>query len=468
MKILITGATGFVGIALCEVLGREGHELVVISRDPYRARTLIPAPHRAIKWDFSKSQIPDHLELLQDINAVIHLAGEPILGRRWSAQFKNQLYSSRVVHTRNLISLLKSHGKEFPKIFISASAIGFYGDRGNEVLDESSIVGDGFLAQLCQDWEKVLSDLPINTTRKVALRTGIVLGKGGGALEQMIDPFSQGLGGVLGEGSQWMSWIHIDDLVSIITESLVNDQLSGAINCCAPRPVTNLEFTQELLKTLNKSRLLTIPKIALKAVLGEGAVVLLSSQRVTPTQVIKAGYSFKYPNLESALMELLGESYSLGYSDFQQKCWISLPIQEVFKFFSDASNLEKITPPWLGFQVLAQSSSEIKIGTTIDYRLKIHGIPIRWRTEISSWNPPREFTDIQLKGPYHTWKHTHRFSELRNGTLMEDRVLYKLPMGFLGKAVAGSYVKKDVAKIFKYRNTKIYELLFNHQGSVGK
>jgi ligand-binding SRPBCC domain-containing protein len=129
------------------------------------------------------------------------------------------------------------------------------------------------------------------------------------------------------------------------------------------------------------------------------------------------------------------------------------------------SNLEKITPPWLGFHVLSQSTTEIITGTTIDYRLRLHGFPILWRTEISSWNPPKEFTDIQLKGPYQTWKHTHRFSELGNGTLMEDRVLYRVPLGFVGKLVAGKYVKNDVSKIFRYRNTKIYELLFNKKES---
>lgn len=459
MKILITGGTGFVGRSLCEVLARQGHELIVITRDPLQARSFIPAPHQALKWDFSETHPPTHLELIQNVDAVIHLAGEPILGKRWNSEFKKQLYSSRVTQTRNLISLLKSNCKQFPKVFISASAIGYYGNRENEILEETSPPGDGFLAKLCQDWENVLSDLPKDEIRKVMLRIGIVLGKSGGALEQMMEPFSKGLGGSLGTGSQWMSWIHLEDLVSIIVESLSNSELNGPINCCAPEPVTNREFTESLLKSLNQSLSISIPKFALRTALGEGAVVLLSSQRVKPSQLIKTNYSFKYPTLNSALEAILGVSYSQGYSEFQQKCWIPLPIHEVFQFFSDAGNLEKITPLWLGFNILSQSTADIRTGTLIDYRLKLHGIPIVWRTEISSWNPPKEFTDTQLKGPYHTWKHTHRFSELGNGTLMEDQVVYKVPLGFLGKIIAGSYVKNDVAKIFKYRNTKIYELL---------
>jgi uncharacterized protein (TIGR01777 family) len=459
MKILITGATGFIGKVVCEALSREGHELVAITRDPVNARSLIPAPHQALKWDFSESVPPDDLQLIQDVDAVIHLAGEPILGKRWNSAIKDQLYHSRVANTRSLISLLKSHCNYFPKVFITASAIGFYGNRGDDILDEASSPGTDFLAQLCQDWEKASFDQPMNKTRQVALRIGIVLGQGGGALEQMLDPFSLALGGPLADGSQWMSWIHRDDLVEIILECLRNEKLSGPINCCAPHPVTNREFTACLTKNLNTVGLITIPKFVLKAAFGEGSCVLLSSQRINPFQLIKASYHFKYPTLESALAAILSDSYSQGYSELQKKCWLPFPIQEVFKFFSEASNLERITPPWLGFHILSQSTKDIKHGTTIDYRLKIHGIPILWRSEISSWNPPNEFTDIQLKGPYRIWKHTHRFSELGNGTLMEDRVLYQIPMGYLGKLVAGKYVKKDIFKIFTYRNTKVIDLL---------
>jgi uncharacterized protein (TIGR01777 family) len=192
-----------------EALSREGHELTVITRDPIHARSLIPAPHQAIKWNFSDSQPPIQSHLLQEIDAVIHLAGEPILGKRWTSEFKEQLYHSRVTHTHNLISLLKKACKTFPKVFISASAVGFYGNRGNEVLNETSQPGTDFLAQLCNDWEKALFDVSMEATRKVSLRIGIVLGKGG-ALEKMIHPFSLGLGGSLGNGSQWISWIHLD------------------------------------------------------------------------------------------------------------------------------------------------------------------------------------------------------------------------------------------------------------------
>ncbi len=458
MKILVSGATGFIGSSVCEALSREGHELVAITRNSIRARSLIPAPHQAIEWDFSES-IPNNLKSLEDIEAVIHLAGESILEKKWNSEVKNRLYHSRVTSTQRLISLLKSHCKTFPKIFITASAIGFYGDRGAEYLDESSSPGNDFLSKLCQDWENALFDQCQEQTRKIALRIGIVLGKGGGALEKMLHPFSLGFGGTLGDGSQWMSWIHLTDLVGIILECLQNEEYRGPINCSSPHPVTNREFTHCLAKHLNTFAKIPVPETALKFAFGEGSMALLSSQRIKPLKLLQANYQFKYPILDSALSMILGESYSQGFSELYKKCWLPLSIEEVFKFFSEASNLEKITPPWLNFHILSLPSDGLKQGATIVYRLKIHGVPLIWQTEISSWTPPKEFTDTQKKGPYQTWKHTHRFSELGGGTLMEDRVLYRLPMGYLGRLFGGAYVKKDVSQIFSYRNEKIYDLL---------
>ncbi|MFZ9596250.1 MAG: TIGR01777 family oxidoreductase [Bdellovibrionia bacterium] len=459
MKILITGGTGFIGQAVCEALGHQGHELVVITRNPDQARCVIPAPHQALKWDFLNTEPLQDTQALQNIDAVIHLAGESILGQRWTTEYKDRLYRSRVTATENLIETLKKHSQTFPKVFLSASAIGYYGDRGDEVLEESAQPGAGFLAQICQDWEKALEKLPQGSTRSVALRIGIVLGQGGGALKEMLGPFSLGVGGPLGGGSQWMSWIHLNDLVKIILESLHRDSLSGPVNCCSAQPVRNREFTQTLAKSLRTHAWIPAPKLGLQAALGEGSCALLSSQRVEPKKLKDAHFTFEYPTLDLALDSIFSDNEACGLSELKQKCWIPLPIESVFEFFSDARNLEKITPPWLHFKILGQSSEQIQAGTTIDYQLKLHGIPLRWRTEISSWNPPHEFTDTQLKGPYRVWKHTHRFSPLRGGTLMEDRVLYQIPMGYLGKLVAGSWVKGDVTEIFRYRNTTIFDLL---------
>jgi ligand-binding SRPBCC domain-containing protein len=244
-------------------------------------------------------------------------------------------------------------------------------------------------------------------------------------------------------------------------EALRHDHFKGPINCCSPNPVRNSEFTQTLAQSLHTTAPFPVPQTALKALWGEGSCALLSSQRVEPKKLKDFQFKFQYPTLDLALASLWASTPEPGISEFVKKCWIPLPLESVFAFFAEAQNLEKITPPWLHFQILSQSSEKIHAGTTIDYRLRLHGIPLRWRTEISSWNPPHEFTDTQLKGPYRLWRHTHRFSKFAGGTLMEDRVLYQLPLGYLGRLTAGWSVKKDVTEIFRYRNRKIYELFIS-------
>ncbi len=308
MKILVTGATGFVGRALCKTLIEGGHHLVVVSRDPSRAKWRAPAPHTVLAWDFSETPTSSRSEEIRSqiggLDAVIHLAGESLFGHRWTDSYKEKLRLSRVESSKRLISLLDSLATH-PKVFITASAIGYYGDRGEEVLRETSPPGKDFLAKLCKDWEGALLQASLSGTRRVALRFGIVLGKSGGALDRMLPIFSFGLGGSLGSGKQWMSWIHIDDLVSIITRCLGDEALSGPINCVAPYPVTNSEFSTTFAKTLHRPTFLKIPKFMLKFGLGEASQALLSSQRVAPAKLIGENFRFKYPNLKSALEAIL-------------------------------------------------------------------------------------------------------------------------------------------------------------------
>lgn len=460
MKILITGATGFIGKSLCKELAWAGHEIIALTRSPNSSRYKIPAPHRSIEWNEQCQNLStENLELIKDVGAVIHLAGESIAQERWTPEYQQKIITSRVKGIESIISLLKSSGHPAPKTFISASAVGYYGDQGDQILTEDSPGGSDFLAQVCQKWESALFDSDLPQTRKVALRFGIVLGRGGGALEKMIPPFLSGSGATLGSGQQWVSWIHLDDLLQVIISSLGDERYSGPINTCTPQNLTQRELTHTLGEVLNRWSFLKAPAPVLKMVLGGFANTLLSSQRVYPKKLKSLGFEFKHGELKTALTHLLNKSYALGHSEFLSSCWIPKPIEEVFAFFSQAENLEKITPPWLNFKILKQSTPSIEQGTLIDYQLKLHGLPIRWRTEISNWNPPFEFTDTQLKGPYHLWCHTHSFSSLAGGTLMEDCVLYELPLGALGRITAGSFVIKDVHAIFDYRQKKIFELL---------
>lgn len=460
MKILITGATGFIGKPLCRELVRAGHQLIVLARKPNLTRYQIPAPHQVIEWNEHSQNVSEaDLQLIKATEAIIHLAGESIAQERWSEKYQEKILNSRVKGVESLLSLLKAAGHSGPQVFISASGVGYYGDQGDQILSEDSPVGSDFLAQVCQKWEGALFEAPLQETRKVALRFGIVLGRGGGALEKMIPPFLSGVGATLGSGKQWVSWIHLDDLIEVILQSLNDPRYFGAVNTCAPQSVTQKEFTHTLGQVLNQWSFLKAPSPVLRMVIGPFAQTLLSSQRVTPKKLMALGFVFKHAELKPALTDILGDSYAQGHSEFLASCWIPKPIDEVFEFFSLAENLEKITPPWLNFKIIKQSTPTIEQGTCIDYQLKLHGLPIKWRTEISNWRPPFEFTDTQLKGPYHLWQHTHSFSDLAGGTLMEDRVLYELPLGALGRITAGSFVLKDVRAIFDFRQKQIFELL---------
>ncbi|MFN7825695.1 MAG: TIGR01777 family oxidoreductase [Pseudobdellovibrionaceae bacterium] len=449
MKVLITGATGLVGKELGKKLTDDGPEVVVVSRQKEKAQLECPFPCEVIEADLQKEEIP--AESLRGIDAVIHLMGENVGDGRWSDEKKKRIYDSRVKSSENLI---ESFRRAPPKVMISASAVGFYGDRSDEALSEESSVGEDFLAQVCQDWERgfaVASTKPaFSQVRFLNFRIGVVLSEKGGALPKMIPPFRVGLGGALGKGQQWMSWIHLTDLVELFCWALKNETMVGPVNAVAPESVTNRTFSEELAKQFGKKLGPSVPALGLKLVLGEMSWILLASQNVQPRKITKAGFKFQFATLTEALSDLTKDMKN-GEFLFTAEQWLPFERKKVFPYFAEARNLEKITPPLLNFHIKKVSTPEIQKGTLIDYRLKIHGIPIAWRTLIERWNPDLEFVDTQLKGPYSLWHHTHTFTDLKGGTLMIDRVKYKLPFGFLGWVVAGWMVEKDVKNIFAYR-----------------
>lgn len=453
MKILLTGATGFIGSSLSQALFRNGHDLVVLARSIQSALSRIPVPCQVIEWDplQGKSQIQG----LGSIDAVVHLAGESIAGGRWTSSRKKKLWDSRVIGTRELLRVLRETSLPSLRTVISASAVGIYGDRGDSVLTEDAVPGHGFLADLCKAWESELFNAALPGVRKAALRFGMVLGTQGGALPELLPIFKAGLGGPLGNGSQWMSWIHLEDLVRLIEFNLENTSISGPVNAVSPDPVTNAEFSKSLGKALHRPVFFTAPAPALKLALGEMSQVLLSSQRVLPKKATTAGFQFKFSTLAQALENLLLDSPD---EVFETSQFIPKTPNEIFSFFSDSAHLEAITPPWLSFQTLKQSTPKIGQDTLIEYQLKLHGIPIRWKTQIENWNPNQSFSDVQLKGPYKKWHHDHQLEQLRGGTLMTDRIRYRVPGGALGQALAGSWIRRDIQRIFNYRKKKILEL----------
>jgi len=452
MRILITGGTGMIGKELGKTLSAQGHELIILTRNTEKAKAVLPYPAKIMTY--TNSAIPD--EAFEGVEAIYNLAGENIGAKRWSSERKKKLHASRINMTQNLVKGVKrqlENNKKSLTKFISVSAIGIYGDRHDELLTEESSSDNDFLAQICKDWEKESQILTQDNIQVINPRIGIVLSSQGGALQRLLPLFTSGIGSAVGSGKQWMSWIHIQDLVSLLVH-LLNSHIRGAVNAVAPHPVTNLEFSKTLAKKLNKPLFPKVPGLPLKLALGEISTLVLSSQRVSSQKIQNDGFIFEYPQLEAAIDKITGPMKN-GEEEFFTEQWIPKKPEEVFEFFSDEHNLEKITPSFLGFKVLQSSTDKIKENTIIDYRLSLYGIPVKWKTKIEEWKPPHQFVDNQLRGPYKSWKHTHELIPFAGGTLLRDRVLYKLPLGSIGKLVALRKVSSDVTKIFEFRREYI-------------
>ena len=293
MKIIVAGGSGFVGRALCETLSSRGHEIVVLSRHPSPSGEKF----RRVCWD--AKNLGDWQKVLVGAGAVINLCGESIAKGRWNARRKKIFYDSRILSTRALVAAM-SQTQEKPKVFINASATGFYGDRGDEELDEVSRSGVDFLSKLCADWEKEAQIAQSLGIRAICLRMGLVLSQGGGALHRMALPFRWGLGGRLGNGRQWMSWIALEDLASMAAH-LLDCDVSGPVNGVSPQPVRNEDFTLTLASILKRPSWATVPRWALNLALGEISSVILSSQRVFSRKAESAGFQFRFPRLDLAL-----------------------------------------------------------------------------------------------------------------------------------------------------------------------
>ena len=446
MRIVITGATGLIGRALARRLVHAGHQVVALSRDPAAAAHRLPARCQIAAWAPATGTVAS--DVLRGTDAVIHLAGEGVADRRWTPRRKQAIRDSRVETTRALVHALASlPTAERPPTFVGASAIGIYGERGDEPLDELSPGGSGFLADVCRQWELATlaaSDLGLRT---VVVRIGVVLGREGGALAHLLPVFRLGLGARLGTGRQWMSWIHLDDVVGLLSHAATHPGVAGVVNAVAPAPVRNTDFTRQLATAVHRPTALRLPAAVVRLLLGESATVVLSSQRVLPAAAESLGFHFAFPHLETALDDLCADpAHEVVYEQ-----WLPRTPEVVFPFFADAYNLEQITPPFLRFRVRGLSTPAVEAGTYIDYRLRLHGIPLRWQSRIDQWEPNHTFVDFQTRGPYALWHHTHVFTPADGGTVMRDRVRYRLPLGALGDLVAGARVARDVDAIFRYR-----------------
>ena len=292
MRVLVTGGTGLVGRPACDALRAAGHAVTIVSREPGRV------PARAIGWDGLRAAMPE-------TDAIVNLAGESIAGGRWTAARKAAIRNSRVEATRALVDAAAAASPR-PKVLVNASAVGYYGAHGDEPLDETASAGTDFLARVCVEWEAEARRAEALGVRVVVVRLGVVLAPDGGALSAMLLPFRAGLGGPIGGGRQWMSWVHRDDVVGLLREAVGNAEYTGPVNATSPNPVTNRDFARALGRVLHRPAMLPVPGIGLRLLMGEMATMLLTGQRVLPKAAERLGYAWQQPELPAALERCVG------------------------------------------------------------------------------------------------------------------------------------------------------------------
>ena len=469
MRITVTGATGFIGRALVPALQQRGHTVVVLARSASRARARLGSDVSVVEDDGVGTRLD---EALLGAEAVINLAGEPLLGGRWTARRREKLTTSRVQFTARLVRGM-SRMTQPPRVLISSSAVGYYGNRGDTQLAESATAGNDFLARLCQDWEGA-ANAASTFCRVVTVRTGVVLGRDGGALPLMEPAFRFGVGGPLGKGRQYMPWIHLHDLVEIFLRALENTSLSGPVNGVAPYPVTSRDFARTMGQVLGRPEFLPLPAFVLRTALGDAAGVLLDSQRAQPGKLREAGFVWRFPTLAGALTDLLTTDRAVSITDvpsarmpgdaylqtrparylLSSTTTLNAPLARTFEFFSKPDNLGLLTPSGMQFMITGQPAAMAE-SAAIDYRIRVGAVSMRWRTRIACWEPGHRFVDVQESGPYRSWYHEHAFRADGPRTIMEDRVYYAPPFGVLGRMAHALVIAPMLRRIFQYRQDVI-------------
>lgn len=463
MRILVTGATGFVGRALILRLQRDGHAIRALVRSPRRARDLLGAEVELAPVDEGLGPA------LAGCDAVVNLAGESVAEGRWTAARKRDLWDSRVALTQSLVAAIAA-APERPRVLVSASAVGYYGDRGDEALTEASPPGRDYLAQMCQAWEAAAEAAREHGVRVCCVRVSLVLGVGGGVFEKLRPIARAGLAGPLGSGAQWFPWIHLHDLVELFARALTDARFSGPIVGAAPEPVTNRSFTRALTRALGRWTFLPVPAWALRLALGEAASALLAGQRASSARASELDLQFNYPNLEAALADLCDPAAAPRFEAadaapqspylrsrratraLSQDAEIQAPLEGVAAFFSRAENLGPMTPAAATMTILTPRPIAGGEGAQVEYTLRVGPVRVRWVTEFEVWDLPRRFVDVQRRGPFAAWWHEHRFEASGAGTTrMADRVYYRTPFGPLGWIAERLFVRPQLREIFRFR-----------------
>lgn len=479
MRVLVSGATGLVGRSLVLRLRRDGHQVVAWVRNVDAARAVLGDEVQLVAMGEDDGEL---VAALDRTDAIVSLAGAPV-AQRWTSAVRRALVESRAGLTHRLVDAMRlARGR--PRVVVSASAVGYYGDRGDEELGEDAAPGEGFLAQLCVDWEAAAREAESLGARVCTMRIGIVLDGEGGALAAMRPAFAAGMGAVLGSGRQHMSFIHLHDLVELLVQAVADPRYRGPFNAVAPRSVDNRAFTKALARALGRPAVLRVPAFLLRLGMGQAARILLHGQRVVPARALALGFRFRFPDLDEALRDALdgGRSHVTikpvepvepvaetsvpmpagSYVEqrrprylLEQRTLIDEPLPTVFDFFRRAENLGAVTPPTLAFEIETPRPISMGLGQRIAYRIRLGPVPMRWLTRIEAWEPSARFVDVQLRGPYRAWYHEHCFEARGDRTLMIDRVWYSPPLGVLGSIAQRLFVGPMLRRIFGYRRAAI-------------
>jgi uncharacterized protein (TIGR01777 family) len=466
-KILVTGATGFVGRAVVLRLLREGHRVTAWVRSPESARARLGAEVGLVDAAGGERAL---VAAVDGADAVVNLAGEPVTGR-WTSARRRRIHESRVDSTRRLVAAIERAPRR-PQVLISASAVGYYGDRGDTPLGEDSRSGDGFLAEICTAWEDAARVAESLGVRVMCARLGVVLGLGGGFLGATLPLFRAGLAVRLGPGRQFIPWIHLDDVAAAVTLAISDERFTGPVDLVAGAvPMDALLGT--VARAVGRRAQPRVPAALLRFALGESAAMLLASQRVQGQRLRALGFAPRFPDLDAALDDVRGrleavqidsldERYPAPaerdpYLDERRPAYLlrsrvvlDAPVEQVFDFFSRPENLGLLTPAAMSFRI-QRAPKQVAPGEIIDYSLRVSGAPLRWRTVIARWVPGRLFVDAQEQGPYRAWWHEHHFLADGPRTVMEDRVYYAPPLGWLGRLAQRLLVAPQLREVFGYR-----------------
>ncbi|MCJ7568853.1 MAG: TIGR01777 family oxidoreductase [Anaerolineales bacterium] len=410
MRVIIFGGSGLIGRALAENLLADKHDVIILSRNPRKVKAM-PIGAKIVAWDGETAK--GWGELVEGAHAIVNLAGASIAGEnpfkmRWTKERKSAILQSRINAGRAITEAIKS-AQHKPDILIQASAVGFYGPLGDENVDEKTPGGFDFLADVCEQWETSTKDIEALGVRRAVIRTGLVFSSKGGVFPLLGLPFKFFIGGTLGNGKQYLSWIHINDVVTAIRFLIESGKSHGVYNLSAPHPITNRIFGKTLGSVMRRPSYFPVPALAMKLALGEASTLALDGQRVLPKRLEDAGFSFEFPNLEGALADLLRRNLR-----FTHRFRVNASLEAASDFHRNTEVLKQLTP--LPILVQFHKVEPVGEGSSADFTLWLGPFPIPWSAKHYDFDPPRGFKDIQLKGPFTFWDHHHAFIQIDDQT----------------------------------------------------